>query len=139
MVGSAYSHETETRKSEEGGEVSRSLWDHTMLACAPRHAGTSHARPDEVFGLEWRSVDSDPSSSRAVAGRLITASGRGHGEADPGKIVWMRSFLGELGYSLGASSLLLVDNQSAIQVTRNPEHHGRMKHRDLRFFWLATW
>jgi hypothetical protein len=52
------------------------------------------------------------------------------------EIVWMRPFLGELGYSFYAPSLLLVDNQSAIQVARNPEHHGRMKHLDLRFFWL---
>jgi hypothetical protein len=52
------------------------------------------------------------------------------------EIVWMRSFLGELGYSFDAPSLLLVDNQSAIQVARNPEHHGRMKHLDLHFFWL---
>jgi hypothetical protein len=52
------------------------------------------------------------------------------------EIVWMRSFLGELGYSFDAPSPLLVDNQSAIQVARNPEHHGRMKHLDLRFFWL---
>jgi hypothetical protein len=52
------------------------------------------------------------------------------------EIVWMRSFLGKLGYSFDAPSLLLVDNQSAIQVARNPEHHRRMKHLDLRFFWL---
>jgi hypothetical protein len=52
------------------------------------------------------------------------------------EIVWMRSSLGELGYSFEAPSLLLVDNQSAIQVACNPEHHGRMKHLDLRFFWL---
>jgi hypothetical protein len=53
------------------------------------------------------------------------------------EIVWMRSFLGKLGYSFDAPSLLLVDNQSAIQVARNPEHHGRMKHLNLRFFWLC--
>jgi hypothetical protein len=35
------------------------------------------------------------------------------------EIIWMRSFLGELGYSFDAPSLLLVDNQSAIQVARN--------------------
>jgi hypothetical protein len=53
------------------------------------------------------------------------------------EIVWMRSFLGKLGYSFDAPLLLLVDNLSAIQVARNPEHHGRMKHLDLRFFWLC--
>jgi hypothetical protein len=52
------------------------------------------------------------------------------------EIIWMRSFLGELGYSFDTPSLLLVDNQSAIQVARNPEHHRRMKHLDLRYFWL---
>ena len=29
-----------------------------------------------------------------------------------------------------------MDNQSALQVMKNPEHHGRMKHLDLRFYWL---
>ena len=29
-----------------------------------------------------------------------------------------------------------MDNQSALSVTKNPEHHGRMKHLDLRFYWL---
>jgi hypothetical protein len=52
------------------------------------------------------------------------------------EIVWMRLFLGELGYSFDAPSLLLVDNQLAIQVAHNPDHHRRMKHLDLRFFWL---
>jgi hypothetical protein len=52
------------------------------------------------------------------------------------EIVWMHSFLGELGYSFDVPSLLLVDTQSAIQVVRNPEHHRRTKHLDLRFLWL---
>jgi hypothetical protein len=29
-----------------------------------------------------------------------------------------------------------MDNQSAISVAKNPEHHGRMKHLDLAFYWL---
>ena len=32
--------------------------------------------------------------------------------------------------------MLHMDNQSAISVSKNPEHHGRMKHLDLRFYWL---
>jgi hypothetical protein len=51
-------------------------------------------------------------------------------------MVWMCSFLGELGYLFNAPSVLLVDNQLAIQVARIPEHHGQMKHLDLCFFWL---
>lgn len=33
-------------------------------------------------------------------------------------------------------STLHIDYQSAISVSKNPEHHGRMKHLDLRFYWL---
>ena len=51
--------------------------------------------------------------------------------------LWTRNFLSELGYDLSSSSTpLLIDNQSAIAVSKNPEHHGRMKHLDLRHFWL---
>jgi hypothetical protein len=50
--------------------------------------------------------------------------------------IWMRQFLAELGYDTSGAAPLLMDNQSAIQVARNPEHHGRMKHLDLRYFWL---
>ena len=52
------------------------------------------------------------------------------------EIMWMRNLLTELGYSLSEPSILRVDNQSAVAVSKNPEHHGRMKHLDLRFFWL---
>ena len=30
-----------------------------------------------------------------------------------------------------------MDNQGAISVAKNPEHHGRMKHLDLRFYQLC--
>ena len=50
--------------------------------------------------------------------------------------VWLRKLLGELGYEFDYASTLHIDNKSAIQVARNPEHHGRMKHMDLRFYWL---
>ena len=53
------------------------------------------------------------------------------------EIIWMRQFMGELAYSPSSSSTLLMDNQSAISVSKNPEHHGRMKHLDLRWYWLG--
>jgi hypothetical protein len=52
------------------------------------------------------------------------------------ELVWMCAFLTKLGFPSPGPSLMLLDNQSTIQVARNPEHHGRMKHLDLRFFWL---
>jgi hypothetical protein len=52
------------------------------------------------------------------------------------EISWMRNILLEFGYGVQEPSTLKMDNQSAITVSKNPEHHGRMKHLDLRLYWL---
>jgi transposase InsO family protein len=52
------------------------------------------------------------------------------------EIVWLRSLFDELGSKPEGPSHLYIDNQSALSVAKNPEHHGRMKHLDLRYFWL---
>ena len=52
------------------------------------------------------------------------------------EIIWMRRLLQEIGFPVPPSSVLWMDNQSAIQVAKHPEHHGRMKQLDLRWFWL---
>ena len=48
----------------------------------------------------------------------------------------MRQFMEELGYDILGASSLRMDNQSAIAVSKNPEHHGKMKHLSLCLFWL---
>ena len=48
----------------------------------------------------------------------------------------MRNLFSELGFDPKGALTLHLDNQSALAVTRNPEHHGRMKHLDLRYYWL---
>jgi hypothetical protein len=52
------------------------------------------------------------------------------------EIIWLHQFLGELGYKIPGPSVLWMDNQSAIAVSKNPEHHGKMKHLSLCLFWL---
>ena len=52
------------------------------------------------------------------------------------EICWLRSLFSELGYKVSTPSPLKADNQSSISVAKNPEHHGCMKHLDLRFYWL---
>ena len=52
------------------------------------------------------------------------------------EVLWLRNLFREIGYEIKGASTLYLDNQSAIAVSRNPEHHGRMKHLDLRFYWL---
>jgi hypothetical protein len=52
------------------------------------------------------------------------------------EIIWLRQFLRELGYKIPGPSVLWMDNQSAIAMSKNPEHHRKMKHLSLRLFWL---
>ena len=52
------------------------------------------------------------------------------------EIIWLRNLFSELGLEVKSASTLHLDNQSAISVSNNPEHHGRMKHLDLRCYWL---
>ena len=52
------------------------------------------------------------------------------------EIKWMRNLMLELGIPLPGASSLLIDNQSAISVAKNLEHHGRMKQLDLCYYWL---
>ena len=55
------------------------------------------------------------------------------------EVMGLRSLFTELGYDFtSTSSPLLIDNQSAISVCKNPEHHGRMKQLDMRYFWLRA-
>jgi len=57
--------------------------------------------------------------------------------AEAGKeICWMRNLLSEMGFKSNEPSSLHIDNQSTIQVAKNPEHHGHMKQLDLKLFWL---
>ena len=53
--------------------------------------------------------------------------------------MWLRSLFSEIGYPVQGASSLHLDNQSAIAVTKNPEHHGRMKHLDVRYLWLRDY
>lgn len=52
------------------------------------------------------------------------------------EILWLRNLFTEFGFTLSSPSTLYIDNLSALSVAKNPEHHGRMKHLDLRFYWL---
>jgi hypothetical protein len=48
------------------------------------------------------------------------------------EVCWFRNLFTEFGFNLSTSpSPLFVDNQSALAVAKNPEHHGQMKHLDL--------
>jgi len=52
------------------------------------------------------------------------------------EICWMQNLLSEMGFKNDTPLTLHIDNQSTIQVAKNPEHHSHMKQLDLKLFWL---
>jgi hypothetical protein len=52
------------------------------------------------------------------------------------EIIWLCNLFDKLGSKIDKPSYLCIDNQSTLPIAKNPEHHGRMKHLDLRYFWL---
>lgn len=51
------------------------------------------------------------------------------------EVLWLQNLFNSLGIPV-KNSPMFIDNMSALSVAKNPEHHGRMKHLDLRFYWL---
>jgi hypothetical protein len=49
---------------------------------------------------------------------------------------WLRRLLGELLNQQEETVMLFIDNQSALQLVRNPVFHERTKHIDLRFHFI---
>jgi transposase InsO family protein len=49
--------------------------------------------------------------------------------------MWLKQLLTELGYHIPKLTIH-CDSQPAIAVSKNPEHHSRMKHIDVMYHWL---
>jgi hypothetical protein len=50
--------------------------------------------------------------------------------------LWLRSILTELGFPQEKSCKILLDNQSALAVAKNPELHSRTKHIDIKHHFV---
>ena len=52
------------------------------------------------------------------------------------EVVWIRRLLSDIGCPCDKETTLYVDNQSAIQLVRNPVFHKRTKHIDVHFHFI---
>jgi len=52
------------------------------------------------------------------------------------EIKWMRNILIEFEYPPSYTLTLFIDNKSGIDISKNPEHHGWIKHLGLWLYWL---
>jgi hypothetical protein len=52
------------------------------------------------------------------------------------ELLWLRALLNEIGVPLATPSIIYVDNQAAIQISKNDTHHDRTKHIDIRHHFI---
>ena len=48
----------------------------------------------------------------------------------------MRRLNSELGNSQGEPTTVMEDNQPCIAMAKNPQHHGRSKHIDIKYHYV---
>jgi hypothetical protein len=80
--------------------------------------------------VSWSSRRQDVVAKSTTEAELYAANA---GASDG---TWATHLLEELGYPQGTSFPLYMDNQSSIKVAKNPEHHGRMKHIETKYYWI---
>ena len=52
------------------------------------------------------------------------------------EIIWFRQLLADFGYAQTEATEIASDNQGAIKWSTTPEKNGRMKHMNLKFFFV---
>ena len=52
------------------------------------------------------------------------------------EIKWLRDFLDELGFEFPEPTVMHQDNQSAIAIAVNPVHHARVKHMEIKTYFI---
>ena len=50
--------------------------------------------------------------------------------------VWLKRVLKKLGVEEKTGTVIMCDNSSTIQLSKNPVFHGKSKHMDVRFHFL---
>ena len=52
------------------------------------------------------------------------------------EVIWLRQLLSEIGFPDHNVTMILMDSQSAMAITKNPQYHNRTKHIDVKYHLL---
>ena len=53
--------------------------------------------------------------------------------------IWLLRFLKEIDYDISNQNIIYIDNQSAIALVYNSEHHARTKHIDIQYHFIRNY
>jgi hypothetical protein len=80
--------------------------------------------------IQWGSRLQPHVSLSSTESEYTTASKVGY------EVMWMQYLFEQLGYDTACLSPLLVDNKSAMEVLKHPEHQSTMKHIHRAYHWV---
>ena len=52
------------------------------------------------------------------------------------ELIWLRRLLEDIGFAQNKPTVLFEDNQSAIELSKNPKFHSRTKHIDISYHFV---
>jgi len=52
------------------------------------------------------------------------------------ELIWTKGVMDELGFEVVGPMILHMDSKSAMALAKNPTHHKRSKHIDIKYHWL---
>ena len=52
--------------------------------------------------------------------------------------IWLRQLLKDIGFEQKRPTLIMIDNQSAIVLTKNAEFHQRTKYIDVKYHFISS-
>ena len=79
------------------------------------------------------------SSKRQATVALSTCEAEYIGQTQATKeAIWLRALLDQIRPTNSAPQTVIIfgDNQGAIALAKNPQHHGRVKHIDIQHHWI---
>ena len=80
--------------------------------------------------MTWRSK-----KQKVVALSSVEAEFRGISKGVC-ELLWLRSLLTEIGYTLSDEISLYCDNRAAIQIAQNPVQHDQTKHVEINRYFI---
>ena len=77
--------------------------------------------------MSWSAKKQTTVADSSTEAKYVSAASAGR------EVLWMWNLLIKIGIEMKGPSPLMADNQSALHNIKNPEHHGRMKHIDVKY------